>query len=413
MRLGWSPHSTGTSTAVVSYLTAQTITTDIGGTRVPVVRDPLPETLYGNPYLVGAFIDALHTKHTYACATLSFAPDDINMTQWATKHPVLRKQITAAIDLFADVAFAGIDVAARPPFFANTHSHTGRLEVNILMPRAVVRREDRLWIPRGFNPNPPFGLQHKIWDHYQNALNHLHGWGDPRDPFRAASVTGPDWIMKAAATLERQFPDNADDTAPAPVRIMAAARRLSRTNALHRAALLQGLAPTLDALDWQVDHLRPDSIALRDRKKPDARPLILRGTLCAETPPTPSPADVALRQQMLARAPDALATAIQDCARQNRTTLTRLHVQIPKLTDVDPRRMINRSQPPTLTQRLTSIAKTVKDRLFTIILTVQHRSHLTAWCMQNDLSGTRFMIADTLQTLTTPANDNTPKEPTP
>lgn len=413
MRLGWSPHSTGTSNAVVSYLTAPTIATDIGGTRVPIVRDPAPETLHGNPHLVGAFIDALHTKHTYACATMSFAPDDIDLKQWVAKHPVLRKQIATAIDLFADAAFAGIDAAARPPIFANTHTHTGRLEVNILMPRAVVRRQNGIWIPRGYNPNPPFGLQRKIWDHYQNALNHLHGWGDPRDPFRASSVTGPDWIMKAAAALERQFPDNADDTVPAPVRIMAAARRLSRTNASHRTALLQGLAPTLAALNWQVDHLRPDSIALRDRKKPDARPLILRGTLCAETPPTPSPHDATLRRQVLACAPDALATAILDCARQNRTTLTRLHVQIPKRNGVDPRHKMNRAQPLTLSQRLTSITKKIKDRLFTIILTVQRRSHLTAWCMQNDLSGTRSMIADTLQTLTTPANDNAPKDPTP
>ncbi|MEL6960522.1 MAG: hypothetical protein AAGL89_16380, partial [Pseudomonadota bacterium] len=271
MRLGCSPHSKGSSAPVIDYLISVMIAKRLGWKAEHVVRAPAPETLRGDPATVGAFIDALETQHTYTCATLSFAQDDINLDAWHAEDETLRDQIGCALDLWEDIAFAGVRPECRPPILANTHTHTGRLEVNILAPRAIVRQTDDSFLTRAHNPRPPKGAQRNIWQHYQDTLNYIFGWADPQDPWRAARVSGPDWTIKRAAELERSCSDiglssvDPDDDMqrritgePAPVQIMFAARQIEREPFPDKSLLLKHLKPVLSDLNWQIDAVTED-----------------------------------------------------------------------------------------------------------------------------------------------------------
>lgn len=156
-----------------------------------LIRDPAPEIIEGDPDLVAACIEGLETKHRYTCATLSFAPDEIDLKAWINENTELRHQISAALLLWQDVAWAGIPQDARPPLLVSTHLHTGRLEVNILAPRAVLRKEQGRSLPRAWNPHPPTGESRAIWAAYQDMLNNTYGWYDPGDPTRAAAISAP------------------------------------------------------------------------------------------------------------------------------------------------------------------------------------------------------------------------------
>lgn len=79
MILGWSPHATGRAGGVIGYLLDPVVQKTFLGVREDLIRDPAPELLAGDPHLVRGCIDALRTKCRYACATLSFAPDEIDL----------------------------------------------------------------------------------------------------------------------------------------------------------------------------------------------------------------------------------------------------------------------------------------------------------------------------------------------
>lgn len=368
MRNGTSLHSTGSAHGVINYLIAPTITHDFGHANKRLVRDPPPDTLRGDPALVGAFIDSLQTKHTYFCSTLSFAPSDIDLAAWKAGDEVIRAQINAAIDLWEDVAFAGIAERCRPPILANTHLHTGRLEVNILAPRAIVKHIGDDFIPRSHNPRPPIGVQRHVWTHYQDALNHTFDWADPSDPGRTARVSCADWVMKRAAVLQRWIGShqNSDIDAyltaePAQVAIFHAAQTFSKTNARDRDALLQNLDPVLNRFDWTVDGLNPDSITLRDRAS--AQILVLQGTFCAEHAATPTPQDIAARKAVMAQAPDKLADVIIRCAAYNKRTLGPDVVRTPTPDTLNIRHRLSRAKRRTIVQRLRDTAMAILDVL--------------------------------------------------
>ncbi|MBU2994033.1 hypothetical protein Q4555_15660 [Octadecabacter sp. 1_MG-2023] len=419
MRNGWSPHSSGPSHHVVNYLTSTTFTSQLGRRTTQIVRDPAPETLRGDPNIIRAFIDALETKHSYACSTLSFAPDDIDLVAWAAGDETLRAQISVALDLWEDVAFAGIVPECRPPLFANTHTHTGRLEVNVLAPRAVIRRKGDGYIPRAHNPCPPSGVQRNVWDYYQGTLNQIFGWADPYDPSRATRVSGPDWIMKRAAVLERWLGDPDQDLVasfpdinmrfpnePAPVKIMYATRAYSRTAAPSRSKLLAHLQPILDDLDWVVDLLGPDSIVFRDRKSPETHPFILSGTLCAEHPAEPSADAIALRNSVLVRAPDNLYRAMAKCAEYNRTVLGPEVVNLPAPGDVIKRLRKGRPERRTIAQMVRDTAEAVVGVLKAKTWPYRRNTALGDWCRENGFANSRNLFTDlatSLSRLPTPS----------
>jgi hypothetical protein len=316
VKLLWSPHSTGPADRVVGYLMSDSYAAHIAGKREVVLRDPVPELIAGNGHLVAACIEALETRHRYSCATLSFAPDEIDMTGWRAGDRELRRKIDAALALWAEVAWSGISPEARPPMLVGTHLHAGRLEVNILVPRAVFRKICGKVVPRAWNPHPPTAESRRIWAAYQDMVNHHHGWHDPADPHRAAAISGPSWVLKRAAALDRwadclftpdgDFAGEGADRVAAEdpkVQIMLAARILARRAVSSREALLSGLKPVLADLGWRIAHRRSDAITMCSEREGRDQQLILRGALCHPNPPTPDPAMAQARRRILSLAP--------------------------------------------------------------------------------------------------------------
>jgi len=418
MRLGWSPHSKGSSAQVIDYLTLDIITNRLGWNADPIVRTLAPETLRGDPAVVGAFIDALDTRHTYACATLSFAPDDLDLDAWHAEGETLRDQIGCALELWKDIAFAGVCPECRPPIFANTHTHTGRLEVNILAPRAVVRRVGDSFLPRAHNPRPPKGAQRNIWRHYQDSLNHTFGWADPRDPRRAARVSGPDWTMKRAAELERSCsdielssvdPDNdmqrwiAEE--PAPVQIMFAARQIEREPFPDRSRLLEHLKPVLTDLNWQIDAVTDDQIILRHSKDDHIRPFILQGTLCQEQPSVPTKTQLMTREATLLQSADNLSRDLLRCARNNSAAYGAEMVSLPAQEDRDIMQCLTRPKRRTLRAILRDTLQAVAARLHDMLRSNQIDTALTQWCDENSFSDSRNTFAGIANTLASARQD--------
>jgi len=423
MRNGVSRHSTGSASGVINYLVASTITNDIGHRKERLIRAPAPETLRGDPAVVGAFIDSLQTKHTYFCSTLSFDRSDIDLVAWAAGDETLRAQIDAAIDLWEDVAFAGIAERCRPPVFANTHLHTGRLEVNILTPRAVVRYIGNDFIPRSHNPRPPIGEQRHVWRHYQDVLNHTLGWADPGDPRRAARVSCADWVMKRAAVLRRWIDSQQNANTPIPdinaylmnepaqVAIYYAARRFSETKARDRGALLQNLGPTLNRLNWTVDSLNPDSITLRDRRS--AQFLVLMGTFCTEHAAAPTLEEIVARQTVLAQAPDKLSGAMMKCAAYNERTLGSDVASSPTPDMLNIESRMSRKKRRTILKVLRDTAAAIISLLRSKSMVVRHDAALASWCLNNSFAESRNTFADIAADLKTLAVSRPEPHPTP
>ena len=140
---GWSPH-TGTAgndspRAVIYYLMARDVSKTLGAWRTRVTRDPAPELLIGDPQACLHTLRALRTKHRYSVATLSFTVEDIPVGEFNAGDPDLRSRVDRMLQLFFEVAYAGLPREARLHPLVGTHTHTGRLKVNILMPRAIWR----------------------------------------------------------------------------------------------------------------------------------------------------------------------------------------------------------------------------------------------------------------------------------
>lgn len=200
MILTWSKHQQGHAADVIDYLILDEIFKSLTGQRLHLVRSPEPEVLDGSPKLVATFIDQLRFRKKYRCATLSFHEHDIDVAAFERGDPGMRGKVDAAVSLFLEVAFAGVLKPARPPVLVSTHTHLGRLEVSILMPRAI-NSETGL---RSFNPHPPTRGSEADWDAYVDVVNFELGWEDPRCPLRRQQVTPPQWMKKVAAEISRR-----------------------------------------------------------------------------------------------------------------------------------------------------------------------------------------------------------------
>lgn len=109
-------------------------------------------------------------------------------------------QLAEVIQEFEDTAYAGIAEEHRPPTFWTTHTHTGRLELNYCMPRAILAGDGRL---RSINPHPPGRESIKLFDAFRDVFNARYGWADPEDPSRSRLTKAPNWVQKVAAEAAR------------------------------------------------------------------------------------------------------------------------------------------------------------------------------------------------------------------
>lgn len=246
MIVAWSAHTGAedrAGRAVVNYMMNDRVAkNDETGRRLRIVRDPPPEILRGNPQLVRRAIERMRTQLVYSSCVLSFAKTDVDVAKFNDRDPALREIVERLIGEFEEACFAGIPQECRPPTFWTTHTHTGRLELNFLCPRAIIaqkgikerkggkkqkdptEREDtkepedaeeregtQEWkgVVRpligqiaAYNPKPPNAQA--LFDAFRTAWNAEQGWADPDDPARARAIKVPDHVLKTARTAERE-----------------------------------------------------------------------------------------------------------------------------------------------------------------------------------------------------------------
>ena len=199
-RHGADPGSGGAQDAIGYLLSDRVPKPATGNRRRMEVRDPAPELLLGDPIMMRAALRAAPGAHVYRSGVLSFAPDDVDVVAFNRGDAASRRAIDLAAGLVLETAYCGIPPRSRPPVLMTTHTHTGRLEVNVLLPRWVARGGGGV---RSFNPDPPGRASRDVWDAAQDLLNARFGWADPRDPARARLVRSPDWIQKERASFRR------------------------------------------------------------------------------------------------------------------------------------------------------------------------------------------------------------------
>lgn len=207
--------------AAITYMTAASVTKSIDGkARRRETRNPLPRILRGSPDLVGAMITSIPFKCRYSSGVLSFEAGDIDLALFHASDPALMARLRRVMVEFEEMAFAGVPVHQRPPILWTSHSHTGRLELNFLIPRAVyvaakvaaqrvgVAAVARLGtgpdiVIKSYNPHPPGDEARKLMDGFRDRCNSKFGWADPMDPARRRALAIPDHELKLARSAAR------------------------------------------------------------------------------------------------------------------------------------------------------------------------------------------------------------------
>ena len=296
MLIGWSPHQASDDPRQpAAYLLDTTVSKTIGAQREWEVRTPAPELLCGHPSVVQSAIAALRFQRTTRTATLSFDRSDIDVARFNAGEAKVRRSIAAAIDLFLEAAFAGVPVACRPPVFVGTHTHTGSLEVNIVMPRFVRTETGKL---RSYNPHPPMRGSQNAFDALGDFLNAEFDWANPRAPERALAIKGPDWAEKRVAAAERHGVKFTSDATPKLFLLQAAKMIAASRHGQKRSGFLSIFRDVVAATKY---HIRPgpgDAIILV--LETDPHPFILRGASLCRTEVIPSePAPPSLPESLL------------------------------------------------------------------------------------------------------------------
>lgn len=317
MILTWSEHQEGNAASVIDYLLLEEISKSLKGRRLRLVRCPAPEVLEGSPTLVATFIDRLLFKKKYRCATLSFHKRDIELASFERGDPGVRGNVDGAVCLFLEVAFSGVPTAARPPILVSTHTHIGRLEVSILMPRAI-NAETGL---RNFNPHPPTRGSEADWDAYVDVVNSKLGWTDPRCPLRRQQVTPPSWMKKLAVELSRRQHEDEDFVVPnEDPRFVAwtACENAMRAGLQFREQRVAFINEKLAPLGWGVCRLWHDGLTCGPLDG-GGRSIRFRGAALGDgLEAIVDPFDaLATRAEELLRAPDRLAAAMRKRAIRN------------------------------------------------------------------------------------------------
>lgn len=312
-KYGGDPQHVGVIDAV-GYMSNRDVIKPTGGAaRQWIRRDPAPEILIGDMTLIRAAIRAAPGKLKYRSGVLSFAREDVKVTSFNAGNPDQRRAVNLALALWMEVAFAGIPETARPPVFATTHTHTGRLEVNFLSPRWVLRPDGKI---RSYNPDPPGPASRAVWRAYQDLLNARFGWVDPGSPNRAQLVQQPNWRVKLRAELQRAGGDLAPD-----LRERLAQRVLDAVRAgtiCNRADVIDWLRKSGQQEGFVIHNVQPAHITIGAANISPRKRTRLMGLLFCDK--FSSPASIlpnetelqlarAARAAQLATAPDRLQSA--------------------------------------------------------------------------------------------------------
>ncbi|MRX50890.1 hypothetical protein GI374_10610 [Paracoccus sp. S-4012] len=306
--------------ALTAYMDAPAVVkTSPGSRRLLVARDPVPEILLGRADLLRASVRNLPFVHRYSSAVLSSARDDIEVAAFNKGAPELRWQVDAALRLFFAVSFAGLPARHQPPAYVTTHTHTGRLEVNIAVSRGVLTPQGVL---RSINPHPPRRGSSELWAALQDTLNLRFGWADPGDPARARELVLPDWELKQAAAARAGLPPQPDLRQVFHERIQ---RAIADRAVPGRAALLEILAEKRAELGFSVVATSRRAITVAAPDCGPEHPVRLEGPLYRATVGTafsqPGGKDIdrlrAERIQQMRTAPPRLQRAWEQRALEN------------------------------------------------------------------------------------------------
>lgn len=240
-------------------------------------RDPAPEILLSDPNIARSAISVSPGKLKYRSIVLSYATSDIDVSDFNAGALAPRIAVDHSIRLYAEVAFAGIPEDCRPPIFATTHTHTGRLELNVIVPRWVKRGDGSL---RSFNPDPPGPASLETFDALEDLLNARFTWSDPRDPARKKLVDLPNWVLKKKAAALRSGSTWQED--PRTIITRKLVKAFVAGEVRNRSEVLEWLGRANPRQNIIVHGAGPDHITIGAADAPPRERIRLRGLLFSE-----------------------------------------------------------------------------------------------------------------------------------
>jgi len=318
MILGWSPHQTGTGHGEpIRYLMSPEVEKQINGVTQVVKRDPIPELLCGEPKLFMATQKRLRIQNRYRVATMTFTRDDICPDRFNAGDAASRAAVASCIEAFTELSFAGVPPQNRLPIVVGTHTHTGRLEINFALARAVVNAHGRVL---SFNPHPPQKGSANDFDYLTDMLNHHFGWNDPRDPERMRRLKTAGWIEKRAAETLRngEYPTPEED----PVIYLWLTLSALSHEMDDRSDLLAALERELPELDMRIAGVTKKSITIVGPT--EKQKICLRGSLVDGTAACCLSA-IENRVEYLKGAKDRVAASSANRAAQNSQRFSKGH----------------------------------------------------------------------------------------
>lgn len=319
MMLTWSPHSgdrPDTSPKIaVDYMLNSAVRKTIAEQPLSLQRDPQPELLLGDKDIFPLGLNALPFKHRYNFATLSFHEQDISVSAFNAGDPNSRQKIAQTLKLFFEIAWAGVPVSARMQPLVGTHTHTGRLEVNIMMARGI-RNENGHW--RSYNAHFPRMGSSEIWDFFTDYVNLRFRWADPRAPERRKLVRLSNKILKQKAEAERL--GKPFDISVLEQTVALAEDLIKQGGIKDRKYLIASMKPGLDTMGINVVQSRKNDVVFLERST--HRKWALSG-LCFSQEFSPGAQFMRVYLQEPGVDPDWPA-AIRRCRRQRITSLREL-----------------------------------------------------------------------------------------
>jgi hypothetical protein len=232
---------------------------------------------------------------------MSFTKSDIDVAEFNKGDHDARTAIASCIEAFVEIAYAGIPKRNRFPVVAGTHTHTGRLEVNIAMPRAIINSQGKAV---SFNPHPPVLGSRGDFDLVADMLNNEFGWDDPRDPYRKRKLRTADWVEKLAAEAGRS--GTALERSISPLITLWSSVNWFRSEMETRDHLMQFLDTECADLGLLILDAGKSSITISDPET--GKTIDIRGLLVEDQVGGSYPESIG-RQRALARAADDINRA--------------------------------------------------------------------------------------------------------